>query len=203
MEDQSICVDPWSVKGPNKNKTEPCLEPKRGETFLKVYNCEYIRHPKPNRFARAMNQIYRTSHVHSHFVHYSTVTEDVAETYSKHAQTHPEVSYIKSVHDKRWQSQSPELFLDGETEGALVHARSVLPHETRRRSAECFYGSKFGCMIGHICEDSVKFIDALHKNNSFRNQDGSYCNCWKNTVLEDVLIPKLENLIRDHRASSK
>jgi hypothetical protein len=46
--------------------------------LLRVYNCDYIRPPRPERFARAMKQIYRPAFVLSHFVHYSTITANIA-----------------------------------------------------------------------------------------------------------------------------
>jgi hypothetical protein len=214
LEDQSICVDPSQVKGVNKDKTEPCLGPKRGKTFLNVYNCEYIRSPKPERFARAMKQIYRTSYVLSHFVHYSTVTADLAQTYSEYYYTHDYATndtknnaaaplpYMRNLNERAGQLRSPELFMNELTEGALVHARSVLPHETRRRSAECYYGSKSGCMVGYLCDDSVAFIDVLHKNNSFQNPDGKYCNCWRNPVVDEILVPLLETRIKEASSTS-
>ena len=81
------------------------------------------------------------------------------------------------------------------TDGALVHARSVLPHETKRRSTTCSVGSKYNCAMGYLCDDDVKFVDDLHKDNVFSNSDGSYCNCWRNKVVDDVLVPKLESLL--------
>ena len=38
----------------NKTGVASCLVPRRNETFLKTYNCEYIKTPKPERFQRAM-----------------------------------------------------------------------------------------------------------------------------------------------------
>lgn len=192
MEDQSTCVDPVTVRGPNKDKTESCIGPRRDKTLLEVYNCEYIRPPKPDRFKRAMKQIYRTSHVYSHFVHYSTVTADLAETYSDFVKSHSDPSeFILNARLKQFEDQQPELFLNELTQGQLLHARSILPHETKRRTAECYYKSKFGCNVGHQCEDSVVFIDENHKDNIFQNKDGSYCNCWRNPVIDNVLVPLL------------
>lgn len=80
-----------------------CLTKKAENTYLETYNCEYIKSPKPERFARAMvrndfcafcyimpkpqhsiiliqKQMYRPDFVLSHFVHYSTVT--VSNLYS-------------------------------------------------------------------------------------------------------------------------
>jgi hypothetical protein len=215
MEDQSTCVDPTddSTKGPNKDKTEPCLGPKSGEPFLSVYSCEYIRSPKPTRFARAMKQIYRTSYVYSHFVHYSTVTADIAITYAefkmkKKAHTTGDrksaaraAVYVASAHGRRWEEESPELFMDEQTQGALVHARSVLPHETRRQTAECYLKSKFNCMVGYLCDDAVPFVDAVHQNNVFQNpNNGTYCNCWRNRVIDETLVPLLAKRMNEWAA---
>lgn len=195
LEDQSICADPVTVKGPNKDKIEPCVGPMRNKTFLQAYNCEYIRPPKPSRFDRAMKQIYRPSFVLSHFVHYSTVTKDMDQGYSDYKALHNGKEPIMQIHDRRWQNEAPEMFISELTQGALIHARSVLPHETRRRSSECFSGSTFSCILGFRCEDDVKFVDELHQQNVFKNSDGTFCNCWRNGVLEEVLVPKLERLL--------
>lgn len=192
MEDQSTCVDPVRVRGPNQNKVEPCIGPMQGKTFLEVYNCEYIRPPKPSRFSRAMKQIYRPSYVYSHFVHYSTVTADLAQTYADFTNLHSDTSaFILNARSKKFEDQEPAIFLDELTQGQLVHARSILPHETKRRSAECYYKSKFKCMLGYLCEDDVDFVDEKHKDNIFQNSDGSYCNCWRNPVIDNVLVPLL------------
>ncbi|CAJ1947697.1 unnamed protein product [Cylindrotheca closterium] len=200
MEDQSSCVDPNDVTGENKDKTEPCIAISPNKTtYLQVYNCDYIRPPKPERFQRAMKQIYRPSHVLSHFVHYSTVTADLAETYSDFVEkkkdrgdsTNDQDEFILREKDPRFKVQSKEVFVNELTQGALIHARSILPHETRRRSAECFAHSKFKCMLGYLCDDSVDFSDEKHKENDFTNPDGSYCNCWRNPVVDDVLGPVL------------
>lgn len=203
MEDQSSCVDPNDVKGENKDKTEPCLDgPANKTSYLQVYNCDYIRPPKPERFQRAMKQIYRPSYVLSHFVHYSTVTADVAETYSDFQKkndransTNEQDEFILRVKDPRFK-KSQEIFVNELKQGALIHARSILPHETRRRSAECFSRSKYKCMLGYLCDDSVEFSDEKHKENSFANPDGSYCNCWRNPVVDDVLGPLLLKRLR-------
>jgi hypothetical protein len=109
----------------------------KNKTFLQVYNCEFIRPPKPERFARAMKQIYRPSFVLSHFVHYSTVTEPMAVPYSELKNRTKGREPLMYIHKSGWEKTQPEKFMDELTEGALVHARSVLPHDTRRRSAEC------------------------------------------------------------------
>ncbi|KAG7346675.1 glycosyltransferase family 92 protein [Nitzschia inconspicua] len=202
LEDQSVCVDPFTVKGPNKDKTEPCVGPMKNKTFLQVYNCDFIRPPKPERFSRAMKQIYRPSFVLSHFVHYSTVTAAMAMPYTDLRKRSKGREPKMDIHTAGWEREQPEMFMDELTEGSLIHARSVLPHDTRRRSAECYVNSKYSCMMGFLCDDQVEFVDALHQKNVFHNSDGGYCNCWRNAVVEDILVPKLERLLklRDHKS---
>lgn len=60
---------------------QPCLTKQDTETFLRLYNCDFIKPPKPKRFSRAMKQIYRPDFVLQHFVHYTTVTTDIARIY--------------------------------------------------------------------------------------------------------------------------
>jgi hypothetical protein len=142
-----------------------------------------------------MKQMYRPDHVLSHFVHYSTITADVAQPYADFMKTQKSTNpqdFMASVRDRRWMQQSPEIFLNELTQGALVHARSVLPHETQRRTAECYEGSKYNCNLGYVCDDSVRFVDELHKTNGFHNPDGNFCNCWRNQVVDNVLVPQLK-----------
>ena len=196
LDDQSQCP-PALAKEHRIDNPQPCTGPKAGETYLRVYNCDYIRPNKPQRFARAMKQIYRTSHVLSHFVHYSTVTADAAITYDDFMASNREKNeskqFVPFTHSSAWERQSPEIFLDALTQGALIHARGVLPYETMNRDEACRLGSRLKCNAGHLCDDSVEFKDAVHNDNVFRNPDtGAYCNCWKNPVVEDTLVPLLE-----------
>lgn len=62
LHDQTTCESDPTVRLP----MDPCIGPRNNETFLKVYNCDYIRSPRPSRFQRAMKQIYRTSFVLNH-----------------------------------------------------------------------------------------------------------------------------------------
>jgi hypothetical protein len=127
----------------------------------------------------------------SHFVHYSTVTADT-QSYSDFMRRHPNKDPRQYFNREE---KSTERFVDDMTQGALVHARSILPHETRRRSAECSIGSKHSCSLGFLCGDDVEYVDDLHKDNVFHNFDGSFCNCWRNKVVDEVLVPKLETLL--------
>lgn len=197
MKDQSLCIDPVpSSKKPPGNPQE-CLEPRKNATYLQVYNCEFIRPPKPERFERAMKQIYRTDYVQSHFVHYSTVTKDVSRLRSEFG---PDETYVRSVHRKDWQDDSPEVFLDEINQGILVHTRSVLPHESQYREQGCKTGSPYGCSVGHVCPDSTPFDDEKHRDNVFVDAEGHYCNCWRNKKVEEFYVPKLEAMLKQHLA---
>ncbi len=201
LEDQSSCKDPTGKKNEKFPNTDRCVGPKRDELFLKIYNCEYIRPPKPSRFARARKQIYQPDYVWSHFVHYSTVTADYAETYSEFIRRGSKGKYLSNAHGPSWERKYPDVFVDELTTGTLIHARSVMPHETRRSSLECTVGSGSGCMMGYVCEESVEFIDDKHQDNVFTNSDGSYCNCWTNSLVSKTLAPMLEKRMRRHLES--
>jgi hypothetical protein len=46
-----------------------------------------------------------------------------------------------------------------------------------------------------LCDDVIEFVDEHHQENVFHNKDGGYCNCWRNHIVEDFLVPKLEVLL--------
>ncbi len=48
------CPSKEEVADKSKPGVDSCLVRKKNETFLKTYNCEYIKSPKPERFQRAM-----------------------------------------------------------------------------------------------------------------------------------------------------
>jgi len=158
-----------------------CFAQNSNQTFLKTYNCEYIKSPKPSRFDRAMKQIYRPDFVLSHFVHYSTVTTDLANgEIPKRGQR------TKSI---------VERFVDEINEGVLVHAKTTPPDETRGHSKACHYKIKDVCLLGYPCPDNLPFSDETHKD-GFQDTTGNYCNCWVNRRIEDEWVPKLEDALQ-------
>lgn len=215
QENQKTCVDPASR--PSKFPSESCVVPRKNETFLRTYNCEFIRPPRPDRFQRAMvskvtvysiiffryiltfecvkKQIYRPSFVWSHFVHYSTVTADVARLYQDYGPNEP---YVAKANHPAFQKSSPEVFLNELTQGVLLHSKSVLPHETMYRSSICRVNSTLQCPVGFECPVHVQFSDELHTKNVFTNDEGKFCNCWTNPRVEQVFAPKLERALKDH-----
>ena len=199
VQDQSRCVDPEPNAKKPPGGPQECLEPVRNQTYLQVYNCEFIRSPKPERFGRAMKQIYRPDYVQSHFVHYSTVTTDISK-YRK--DFGPAERYFQNVHGRDWRKGSPEVFLNELSQGLLVHTRSVLPNESQYRDQACKIGSTYGCAMGHLCPDTTPFVDEKHKDNVFVDADGRYCNCWKNDKIEENFVPKLNSMIKLHMTQS-
>jgi hypothetical protein len=142
-----------------------------------------------------MKQIYRPDYVLSHFVHYTTVTADTARYYVDHS-AKGSSPFVQNSLSTTWDAHAPEMFLDEVTQGTLIHTRSVLPLETKRRSTECYLNSKHNCILGYPCPDSVAFVDGLYQKNAFHDEGGKFCNCWVNGHLETVLIPLLESLLR-------
>jgi len=174
----------------HKVPLSPCLRPKQNETFLRVYNCDFIRPPRPDRFKRAMKQIYQPFFVLSHFVHYATITEPIARYYEKYKE---KSTFTRKVAPSDW----GDSFMDELEQGVLVHTKTVLPAETMLRETGCVNGERHStCAVGHVCPASTPFDDANHQSSPFRDADGDFCNCWVNEFLEDHWLPMLERELR-------
>ena len=78
--DQTSCVDPSTRK--SKFQSEGCVFPRKNETFLRTYNCEFIKPPRPDRFQRAMVSIspclILSIHLFSHILQIETNISPVA-----------------------------------------------------------------------------------------------------------------------------
>jgi hypothetical protein len=181
-----LCYNP-SLNTRVKFPPESCAVPNENETFLKVYNCDYIKPPLPDRFSRAQKQIFRPDFVLSHFVHYSLVTTTIATTYKD---TMDKSKYERKLADDAWH----DVFLN-DTEGALVHTKAFLPHETMFRSSQCYRGSKIPCPVGIVCPESTPFEFEDHQTNQFVDDHGKYCNCWINPHVERELLPRLDKAL--------
>lgn len=148
-------------------------------------SCDYIRHPRPDRFSRAMKQIYRPSRVLSHFVHYSTVTKSIA-SYALDRSNSSSFQKVVGASEYR------DVFLDEISQGSLIHAKTVLPHETMTWVESCKHGSRHTCSVGFECPESTPFVDALHQKNVFQDDHGEYCNCWVDPNVEKTWLPRLK-----------
>ncbi|KAL3807566.1 hypothetical protein ACHAXA_006467 [Cyclostephanos tholiformis] len=163
-------------------KHNQCMAKADDSTYLETYNCEYIKSPKPERFSRAMKQFYRPDFVLLHYVHYSTVTTDLATE-----KRHTVGAFIRHA------SENPKIarFVDELEEGVLIHAKTTVPAETFSREEMCVLNAPSNCLVGIPCPDHVEFDDALHTKNVFRDENGNYCNCWMNHRVEEYWLPKL------------
>lgn len=162
--------------------------------FLDLFNCDSVKPPKPPRCFSDMKQIYQPEFILSHFIHYSIVTRDIARLYQ------PD--------DPHW-NRKPSMkekgltFLNEFSEGTLLHARSILPHETIHWQTACATDSKEKCPVGIPCPHSTTYKDSLLDKNKFIDQNtGNYCNCWPNRHIQEYWLPKLKyalaELDRDH-----
>ena len=145
-----------------------------------------------------MKQIYRPQYVLSHYVHYSTVTEDIA----RYHKDQPNSRANDPLLDWKAGGSDKEVFLDELEQGTLIHARSVLPHETIYRSEMCRSDSKHKCDLGYVCSNSTVWIDDKVEHlsqNPFLDEKGNYCNCWVNHHIENNIVPRLEEAARQHR----
>lgn len=156
------------------------------------FSCDYIQHPRPHRFLRAMKQIYRPAYVLSHFVHYSAVTVDMAKYYKDYP-NNSEILYPEHLeHDSIY-----EHLLDELTEGVLIHAKTVLPSETSMRAKSCFTNSSHVCAMGYACHSTTPFDDLTHTKNIFKDINGNFCNCWIDENIENYWIPLLEKSLEE------
>jgi hypothetical protein len=140
-----------------------------------------------------MKQIYRPSYVLSHFVHYSSVTVDMAKYYTDYPDSTKE-TYPKSINHE----SIHEHVLDELTEGVLIHTKTVLPHETASRRTSCYNASKNVCVVGYACHNTTPFDDSVHTKNIFHDNNGIYCNCWVDEDIERYWIPLLEKAIAEY-----
>lgn len=88
-----------------------------------------------------------------------------------------------------------ERFVDELEEGVLIHAKTTVPAETFSREKMCVLNAPSNCLVGIPCPDDVDFNDALHTKNVFRDENGKYCNCWKNRKVEEYWPPKLNDAL--------
>ena len=130
----------------------------------------------------------------SHFVHYSSVTVDIAKYY-KDNQNKTEIQHSEDIgHDS-----IHEHVLDELTEGVLIHAKTVLPRETLTRAKSCYPNSTKVCSVGYACHSTTPFDDKIHTKNVFKDLNGNFCNCWIDEYIENYWIPFLETSLEKHK----
>lgn len=86
-------------------------------------------------------------------------------------------------------------YLDERNEATMMHTRSILPFETSNFERACVHGSKEDCKVGFECPSTTKFDDKLVGKNAFLDDNGNYCNCWRNSHV-DKWIPLLDSALQ-------
>ncbi len=84
-----------------------------------------------------------------------------------------------------------ERFVDETEEGVLIHAKTTVPAETYSRESLCTLNAPSHCLVGISCPDELPFIDELHQNNVFHDENGKFCNCWMNRKVQKFWVPRL------------
>lgn len=150
--------------------------------FLEAYNCDSAETPKPQWADRARKQIYRSDYVKHHFVHYSTVTNGILETYQD----------AKSK-NKKWYKryrEGTEFRTDEVNQAIMVHTKTVSPGMTLDYKERCRfdYSKKWqGCWVGNPWPTQTNMT-----GNRTYDESGMDYNCWINQKVEEYWIPRLK-----------
>ena len=168
------------------------MKKKDDALYVETYNCDVTQLPKPDWAIRAKKQIYRPDYVLSHFVHYSTITKGILESV-----VNKPTSKLKYK-----ESSSSERFTNELDEAVMLHTKTTAPGDTRKWFDWCKFGFKGNhrqqCRVGFPYPDSTSTGETSTK-------DGYGHNCYTNTKLTNVFIPKLKQAmqIRQKKRQSK
>lgn len=169
-----------------------CLARKDSATFLETYNCDFLPPPKPDWSDRAKKQIYRPDYVLSHFVHYSTITKGILETYAD--------MRAKGKHWDYWyrESKASERFTDDINEAVMIHSKTTVPGNTKGYERTCKFGFvptwRDKCRVGFPIPGNQKIENAT-------TAEGYEPNCYTNEKVTDKYVPKLRELM--HKRTGK
>jgi hypothetical protein len=150
-------------------------------TFLEAYNCDSAGSPKPSWGDRARKQVYRSDYVPYHFVHYSTVTKGLLETY--------EDVQEKGISNwrRKYSERSPsERVTDEIDEAVMVHTKTL--------GADMTGGYKQRCRHDHqkkwqACWVAYPYPDDA--NAKAYDEQGMEFNCQINKRVDQFWVPRL------------
>lgn len=159
-------------------------------TFLDAYNCDSSSIPKPSWADRARKQIYRSDYVKYHYVHYSTVTEGILETYKDSPGR-----WSRSFGER----PPSECVTDEENEALMLHTKTTSAKQTSNWINRCRYDFEKkwrGCFIGFPWPNGTEVEgDGGHR------EDGMEYNCFENYNITRYWSPRLrEALARRQKA---
>lgn len=154
-------------------------------TFLEAYNCDSAGSPKPAWGDRARKQVYRSDYVLYHFVHYSTVTKGILETYED----------IRELGNGKWSRKYIEKYPSERVTDELDEA--VMVH-TKTLGADSTGGYKKRCRHDHDkkwqpCWVAYPYPEG--ENVETHNADGMQYNCQINKRVDEFWIPRLREAL--------
>lgn len=163
-----------------------CRAKKEEVTYLETYNCEFTPLPKPDWADRAKKQIYRPEYVLSHYVHYSTITKGILETYSMQK-------------DKKWdywyrEPNTSERFSDELNEAVMIHSKTTVPGNTKGFQKTCKNGKKM--KWNEKCRLGFEIPNNNYEENA-TTSEGYVLNCYKNQKVSDYFVPMLKRKLRE------
>ena len=176
-----------------------CRAKKENATFLETYNCEFDPLPKPEWSDRAKKQIYRPNYVLSHFVHYSTVTRGILETYLD--RVNKSKNEQKRITWDYWYREPirSERFTDELNEAVMIHAKTTVPGNTKGFPRLCRYieQRKWNekCRLGFEIPNNILIENAT-------TPEGFLQNCYKNRKVTEYYVPLLKEKLKERLESA-
>eukprot|EP00547_Thalassionema_nitzschioides_P015074 CAMPEP_0194240100 /NCGR_PEP_ID=MMETSP0158-20130606/6376_1 /TAXON_ID=33649 /ORGANISM="Thalassionema nitzschioides, Strain L26-B" /LENGTH=889 /DNA_ID=CAMNT_0038974739 /DNA_START=67 /DNA_END=2736 /DNA_ORIENTATION=+ len=156
-------------------------------TYLEAYNCDSSSSPKPEWAERARKQIYRADYVPYHYVHYSTVTQGLMQTYGESSSSARNTNYNWK---RYWNNDVTERVANELTEATMLHTKSTLPEQTSRWKQRCHYQFEKkwrGCSVGFAWPTGLQ-----DENDNHRPEDGMEYNCFRNDKVDSYWLPQLK-----------
>jgi hypothetical protein len=165
--------------------------------FLEAYNCDSAAYPKPEWADRARKQIYWTDYVLQHFVHYSTATKGLLQTYadSKHGQAAAGSDNTHTEWSQRSLDGPPiQVNSDERHQLVMVHTKTVSPEATAKYETRCRPDNKLWpkCQIGFPWPSNNTTTNPTNEAAAVDDDGQRGYNCFINDRVETFWLPKLK-----------
>lgn len=125
----------------------------------------------------------------THYVHYATVTQGLLQTKSEAQKAGK--PWSPSFHE----SKLADKITNEKTQAVMLHSKTTVPEYTTDWKERCTLGAKNshgeGCRIGFPWPGNTNTIGSEKAN-----EDGMAYNCFTNTKLNEVWIPKLRDAMK-------
>lgn len=130
-------------------------------------------------------QIYRTDYVLYHYVHYSTVTKGITETYAEKKST------LKNWQRRFGDGQPVQRNSDEINEAVMVHTKILKRDMTSGFKSRCRfdYEKKWqGCWVAYPWPNP--------KTTATFNEEGMEFNCYINQKVDEYWVPRLREALK-------